>query len=190
MRFVSKSSGYSICFKRDRTNYFGDGNSQTVQELWNCQFSPVGIRSSEIAQARQQLQNFGMPVEQDGITAVDPTYRYGIFDTVLFQEQHEEEGFDDEQRLKMEAFLVKMQDEYYRVVDVIVLPAPWPNYDSFRGVKGTPTAMRIAERVQEDGYDVMSVIAYEREYANRPEVITELEALLRSPIEDEILIEA
>lgn len=189
MRFVSKSSGYSICYKRDKTMHFATGESQEIQALWNCQFSPVGIRSHEIAQARRQLQNYGMPVEEDRVTPVDPAYRYGIFDTREFQEQHAEEGFDDNERLLLEAFLIKKQDEYYRLVEEIKVPIPWPNYDSFRGVKGTPTALRIAERVLEDGYDVAGVIAYERENANRPDVITELEALMVAP-EVEILIEA
>lgn len=190
VRFVSKSSGYSICYKRDRIQHFASGESQVLQELWNCQFSPVGIRASEIKQAREQLHNYGMPKEQDQVTAVDPAYRYGCFDTHEFQEQHAEEGFDDAERLKMEEFLIKHQDEYYRLVEEIRVPAPWPNYNEFRGVKGTPTAVRIAERVREDGYDVLAVIAYERENANRPDVLAELEALLAPSVDDELLVSA
>lgn len=190
-RYVSKSSGYSICYKRDRTDHFASGESQLRQALWNCQFSPVGIRAHEIEQAKRELQNYGLPVEQDHVTKVDPTYRYSVFDTGEFQKEHAEEGFDDAERLLLEAFLDSHQDEYYRLVEVIRVPAPWPNYDEFRGVKGTPTAVRIAERVREDGYDIFQVIAYERENANRPDVIAELEALTQSPIvDDELLVSA
>lgn len=191
MRFVSKSSGYSICYKRDKTQHFATGESQVLQELWNCQFSPIGIRSHEIKQAREQLHNYGMPKEQDQVTPVDPAYRYGVFDTRDFQKEHADEGFDEAERLKLEEFLIEHQDEYYRLVVEIRVPIPWPNYDTFRGVKGTPTALRIAERVKEDGYDIFQVIAYEKENVNRLDVITELEALLQSnEIEDELLVSA
>ena len=59
-------------------------------------------------------------------------------------------------------------------------------------MRGLPTAEAIAKRVQEDGYEVAEVHAYERQNQNRQEVLDALEALLlEEPAgEQEELIEA
>lgn len=198
MRFVSKSSGYSITFKKDVVQTFGPGEYQTQRPLWDCQFKAVGIKSHEIEQAKTWAVNRGMPVEQDGVSAVDPGYRFGVFDTTEFQAEHAgdifprtPEGFTDKDRKELEAFLIAHQDEYYRQVEELVLSPPWPAYDDFKGVRGQPTGLRIAERVQEDGYDVASVLAYERANRNRQDVIDALEALVApAPVDDSLLVSA
>lgn len=198
MRFVAKSAGYSITYKHDIVANFATGESQILQPLWNCQFKTVGIKAAEIAQAKLWAVNHGMPVEEDSVTPVDPGYRFGVFDTEEFQAEHAADifercpnGFDDGERRKLEEFLLAHQDEYYRVVEVVKLAAPWPNYDTFKGVRGEPTGPRIAARVLEDGYDIDAVLAYEKENRNRQDVLDALEALRAEPaVDDSLLVSA
>lgn len=198
LRFVSKSPGYTITFKRDIIRTFGQGETQVLQPLWNCQFSPVGIKAEEIEQAKKWAINHGMALEQDQVTTVDSAYRFSVFDTEEFQALHADDvfertpdGFTDALRLELEQFLIDHQDEYYRQVEVIVIPPPWPNYDATKGVRGLPTAQRIAEKVAEDGYDIDAVLAYERANRNRQEVLDAVAGLRDEPVvEDELLVTA
>lgn len=192
MRFIAKYRAYSICWKRDITEHFATGESRLIQPLWNCQFTPFrSMFQWEVEAANSQFLNHGLMLELDGHTTIDALDRYSVFDTVEAQRAW---SLTDVQRGELEEFLqanYQFGTAFIRV-DAPVLAPPWPTYDSFRGVKGTPTAQRIAEKVLEDGYDVGAVLAYERQGANRTEVLDALEAL-QAPVveaENETLVSA
>jgi hypothetical protein len=189
MRFVSKIRKYQICFQRDIIEHFATGESRVIQPLLNCEFDLFGsMRPYEIAAAREAFINRGLPLEADGITTIDPLYRFSVFDTEEFQKHHR---LTDEKRVELEQFLLNnfAYGTYYIMVEEPRVPAPWPTYDTVRGVKGSPTALRIAEKVREDGFPVEDVIAYERQNQNRQDVIDALEALkVEEAVEDESVV--
>lgn len=188
MRFVSKYRKYQINFQRDIVEHFATGESHEIQPLLNCEFDLYGsLLPHEVAAARERFINFGLPTEVDGVTTIDPLYRFSIFDTELFQKS---KGFDDAKRLKLEEFLLARPEcgVDYIMVEEPKLAPPWPTYDDFRGVRGLPTPQSIARKVEEDGYDPDLVIAYERQNANREDVIEALETLGVAPVEDESVV--
>lgn len=183
MRFVSKYSDYSICYQRDITEHFATGESREIQPLLNCQFkSNFNLEPWELEAATASFVNRGTNVERDFVTPTSLAARYSIFDTVQFQYDHD---MTDEKREDMELFLLNEKPRQpahafgtdYIMVEAPKVPAPWPTYDDFKGVKGMPTADRIAARVVEDGYDVQQVLLYERLNQNRANVIEALETI-------------
>jgi len=180
VRFISKYAGYSICYQLDKTNYFGDGNSQLVQPLLDCKFLVVGMHPWEMETAQRHFVHQGLGVYEDRVTQEDPAGRYSVFDSVSFAQAHR---LDDAEREKIEQFLL---GRFEHGIDFIMVakpatPAPWPNYDAFQD------AAQIAQRVREDGYDLDQVIAYESENAARQQVLDALEALRSTEEADEDL---
>jgi len=192
VRFVAKYKKYNVIFQREIVEHYATGEQRTLQPYIDCQFDLYGsMLPHEIEAAREQFINYGLPVEVDGVTTIDPLYRFSVFDSVECQRL---QGFDDAKRVELEQFLLNRPEcgVDYILVEAPRLAPPWPTYDSFRGVRGLPTAEAIAKRVQEDGYEVAEVHAYERQNQNRQEVLDALEALLlEEPAgEQEELIEA
>lgn len=195
MRFVSKSAGYSICFRAPTEAGIDPwGVYQPAKPEWSCQFAADRYTAEEVDFARRSFIHRGTPLEEDGVTPADiytPSShrRFSTFDTEAFQAQHAHEGFGDDEREAMETFLLAQPDHgpwYLRVPEPKPLPAPWPNYDVFAG-----TAAELVARVREDGYDVATVVAYERANAARQDVIDALEAFAVSQVDvDEMLISA
>jgi hypothetical protein len=189
VRFISKSAKYQTCFKRDVVEHFATGESRTLQPLWNIEFQPDGWLAHELAEAKARFINRGLPTELDEVTTVDPTYRFGSFDTAAFQREHASEGFDDARRVEMEEWLLQHPDYGHMFFEVAAptLDPPWPTYDKFRGNQGMALPARIAEKVREDGYDVGEVLAYERANANREDVVAALEELAAGEPAEELV---
>lgn len=188
MRLVSKYGRYQINFQIDKIEHYATGESREIQPMLNCEFDLFGsMKPHEIAAARERFINYGLPTEVDGVTTIDPLYRFSVFDTLLFQQA---KGISDEKREQLEAFLLGRPEcgIDYILVEEPQLVAPWPTYGTFRGVRGLPTAQAIAKKVEEDGYDAVEVIAYERQNANRADVIEALEAIGAKPVEDESVV--
>lgn len=190
MRFIAKYKRYQVIFQREIIEHFATGQEHEIQPALICEFDLYGsMRPHEITAARETFINYGLPTEVDMVTQIDPLTRFSVFDTELFQQQ---KRITDEKRIEMEQFLLSLP-EYgtdFILVEEPKLAPPWPNYDSFRGVRGAPTPIAIARKVEEDGFDALEVVAYERQNANRQEVIDALEAIGATPVTDETLIEA
>src|SRR5262249_38545665 len=119
----------------------------------------------------------GMPVEEDLLTPVDPTYRLSGFDTTI-------QGWGDEEREELEQRLADASvSGDYIIIETPKRPAPWPGYDKLK------SAAKIADLTQATGSDVEGVLAYERENLNRPEVIEAVQALVPEE-EDEVVVQA
>lgn len=177
MRFIAKYKRYVIVFQREIVEHFATGESHEIKPYLGCEFDLFGsMRPHEVEAARKQFSNYGLPTEVDGMTLIDPLYRFSVFDTELYAK---EKNLDAAKQRELEEFLLgrhELGSDYILVEDPVLAP-PWPTYDDFRGVRGLPTAAAIAKKVAEDGYPVDDVIAYERQNANRSDVITELEAV-------------
>lgn len=196
-RYVAKYKRYSICYQRDIVEHYATGESRVLKPLLNCEFDLYGsMLPHEMEAARGRFINTGTMLEMDTVTTVDVAYRFSVFDSVAFAR---EKGLDDAELAKLDLWLQNKDPQRanhaeghdYIYVEAPVLAPPWPAYDTFRGVRGAPTGPRIAERVQEDGYDPAVVLEYERANANRQEVIDALEALLApAPVDDEELVSA
>ena len=167
MRFISKYDNYSICYQRDVINYFGDGNSQEVKPLLNCQFRVAGLNPWEMEAARAQFINRGLGTYEDHVTPEDPAGRFSVFDTVSFQGEH---SLDDGTREKIENWLLNERWEcgtHYIHVEAPKLTAPWPNYDDLPAENIAALAINIG--------CLPEALAYEKANLNRPEVIAEIE---------------
>ncbi len=115
----------------------------------------------------------------------DPMWRLSTYDTDAAAAQHR---WSAEEKEKFEAVLREHAGADYIVIDKPRRPAPWPTYDKQTAVVGKRTlelvVAKVTETVLDLGLDPVGVARYERDNANRPEVIAALEAL-NSKGEDE-----
>jgi hypothetical protein len=190
LRFIAKYGRYQINFQTELVEHYATGESRELRPLLHCEFDRhSSMKQHEVKVARETFVNQGLPTEVDGMTSIDPLLRFSVFDTEVFQVQH---NLDDTRREELEQFLLNAPDygiDFIMVEDPKLAP-PWPTYDDFRGVRGLPTPQAIAKKVEEDGYLVDDVIAYERQNANRLDVIDALESIGAPPTPDETLVEA
>ena len=113
---------------------------------------------------------------QDGVgrimgvsNAARPDFNFSLYDTEWLT--------DPEDRKDAEKALLENADnnDWYVKVDAFEVAPPWPNYAKIRAKKGMTVAESIAAKCEEDGYNVESVLAYERAHANRAAVIDALQ---------------
>lgn len=107
-------------------------------------------------------------------------------------EEQTRNGWTDEER---EAIESKLQiTDGVQLVEKPRVAAPWPAYDKLvAGSRPAPSRKEVVEKIvsiiDDQGYDIQAVLAYELENKNRSEVIAALKALLPdgeySEIEDE-----
>lgn len=196
MRFVSKYKRYMINFQVEIVEHYATGQSREVQPLLNCEFDRWGsLHPWEVQAALSHWQvnregGFqGLTVDEDEMTLERPEGRLSVFDTDQFAKS---KGLSDERKRELEEFLLSRPEhgqDYIRIEAPALVP-PWPNYDRVKGGPKGSTAVLIARKVQEDGYNIDSVLAYERQGKNRQDVIDAVEALRVPEPEDEPLIAA
>ena len=176
MRFISKYDNYSICYQTEVINHFGDGNSQEVRPLLNCQFRVQGMNPWETDAAKERFTNRGLGVYEDHVTPEDPSNRWSVFDTEQFQA---EKNLDDKTRVAIEEFLLGRWElgNHFIHVEKPKLPLPWPSYHDARpeGVAGIAATIGCLPEALE----------YERANENRPQVIAEIEELMEPDLADE-----
>ena len=178
MRFVSKYAKYMVQVRPQIVEAYATGQSKVIQPQLIAAFDVAFVGSDERALARAHFSFNGFAQEQDLVTIVEPDARISAFDS---RKAQAENGWTDEERQMVEAVLIdnaRKLPEDLIVIEEVRAQAPWPTYDSF---KGSPTA--LCKKIEEDGYDFLSVLNYERENQNRPEVISKLE--LACDLEDD-----
>lgn len=175
MRFISKYRAYSLVVQRTKSPEWAFAHGVKAQPGIVADFQQAGRGLSpwEIDEAARVFDFTGVSAGED------PINRLSFFDTELHGDAY---GWDKATREKAEKRLMSGESfgTDYIVVERPKLVAPWPSYDNLT-VHGRRTEQIVAEKVaeiaREGGYDVASVVAYERENANRPKVIEALEAL-------------
>jgi hypothetical protein len=170
MRFISKYAKYMVQVRPQIVEAYATGQSKVIQPQLIAAFDVALVTGEERALARQHFSFNGFAQEQDLVTVVEPDARISAFDSRLAQAEH---GWSDEEREAVEALLTKnaeyLPEDLIRIERERLSP-PWPSYDQFSG-----TRQQLAQKIEEDGYDVVDVLAYERENQNRPEIVAALE---------------
>lgn len=179
MRFGCPHAGYTITLRVpvEEPDPYHPGRHLITREGIQAQFRSGDFTLREKKQIEDRFYFNGLGTyEGDNMTPLDVGFRIGTFDTDM-------QGYDEKTKAFVEE---KMQESMYFgndyiLLELVRLPAPWPGYDKLRSPK------KIVELVDETGSDVEDVIAYERENANRGDVIDALEALL-VPAEDDATV--
>lgn len=163
-RYVAKYQKYAIQARPQKEIVTIDGHAMVAQEQVVLEFQQGAVQAHEIDAAQAHFRHLGVP------EGLDPIYRLSAFDT---QWAAKDFHWNDETREFVEGFL---DSSVSNGVDFIKVeapraPAPWPNYDRVKDIK------KLLAKVEEDGYEIDAVVAYERENQNRAEVIELLETL-------------
>lgn len=171
MRFISPHRGYAINIRNPVQVPDKYGQMNEVEKGLVASFD---ISSSpkdwEIDQAEKSLDFRGMPVEEHTEEAIPVYLRLSVFDSEQAQIHN---GWTDEERRVVEEKMLRLQHPQEFILSAKpAVPAPWPAYDTIT------IPVKIKKTVAELGYDPQTVIEYERDNANRPEVLAALEELL------------
>jgi len=177
--FVSKYREYSLVVRRTvAIPHHLTGERVYQQRGITADFKWAGRGLPEWAK-QQALEHFkftGLGHNED------PMQRLSFYDTDAEAVVH---GWDAETKSEVEELMQKKQNDAYFEAQRPRLTPPWPNYDKVKNVKA------LASMVADLGIDVSYAIEYERENANREEVIAAFEALTAEPeVEEEVEVTA
>jgi hypothetical protein len=181
-RFVAYGTRYSHGVQTEIVEHFASGN-KILQRTLEAQFDPQGITEHEVEQGSKVLQIHGLPEDRIEGSEVSPRSRLAVFDSKIAQK--EQRWTEAEHDLVVET--LRKSDRYgmdFIEVEPVKRPAPWNGYDKLE------SAEKIAELTLDTESDPAEVLKYERENADREEVIAELEALIGDTAEEPITIEA
>jgi len=185
MRFISKSRNYSVTLDHGVVEYIAEprGHSFPVQKVpvLSANFevavhSPLGLEPWEVEAAFARWPNeldarmSGDP-EEEGSRRTPIEHVLGVFDSL-----DPRRAWSSDTIASVEEGMLANPSCGVDFIPVLspTIEAPWPNYSKITG-KNAPRM--IAEKVLESGYDPRSVIAYEKRYGNRADVLAELEKL-------------
>lgn len=170
MRFISPHRGYSMNIRNPAIIYDKFNQEQVVEPglVANFDIGPAP-ENWELDLAEEKLAFKGMPSDPGG-APLPVKRRVSIFDTEQAQEEY---GWSDDDRRLVEEKLLKWQnaDEFVQSVKPPAL-IPWPAYDS------VTSAAKIKKLVEDVGIDPQNVVEYERENANRADVLSAMDELV------------
>lgn len=108
-----------------------------------------------------------------------PDYSFSLFDSEWIA--------DPDDRAIAEQALADNADNgvWYVKVEKEQVPAPWPGYDKMRGTKAKPVETSILEMIDNGGFDINLVLAYEKSHKNRPSVVASLETRIQEELDAE-----
>lgn len=177
--FVSKYREYELVLWPTRAvpnQFTGERVVHQKGEVAKFLWAGRGLEPWALDQAVEQFQFTGLGHNED------PLKRLSFYDT---DAQAALQGWDDEYHEKVIDTLRKKQNDAYMEAVRPKIAPPWPNYDKVQNAKA------VANMVSELGVEIGHALMYERENANRPEVIEALEALTAEPeVEAEVEVTA
>jgi hypothetical protein len=172
MRAISQYGEYGIQIQPQRQKGMGDGSIQITQEPIYAKFKPMAdaaIYEVEIERAHKTFAFRGRYQHIDEATPADIAYRLSVLDT-------EQQGWDEETRLLVEARLVELEplnDDFFIATEK-PLDAPFPKWDT-----SELPAFQLVANLVEMGFDLSQALSYERVFGPaRAEVIEALEAVI------------
>lgn len=170
MRFISPHRGYSACIRPPVQIFDKYGQPQVAERELTAEFDLYKYtREWEVELAERELVFKGMPVEEHTGEPLPVVSRVSVFDS---EEAQERLGWTDEERQAVETKLIKWQrPEDHLLAVKPPAPLPWPKYTEQR------QPLRIRKMVEEFGLSPATVLEYEKENENRPEVIKALTEL-------------
>jgi hypothetical protein len=153
MRFVSQYKMFGMQVRPIREMVLATGQIQVQVEPIYIRFWQGDISQAEVDAANAHWPKYaGRTVERDMMTPTNILSRLSVFDTDA------DHGWDDSvKEMVEETLLAKAGGQDFIHVPRATVPAPWPTYDKFKG--GLPALLK---RIQEDGYTLESVLAYEQ----------------------------
>jgi len=168
-RFVSRFGKYRHGARRGRYMVLADGQRQELQAELYAIFQPGRniLTEQEIQFGIKSMVHKGLPFDRDNEEIFSPRSRISGFDSLQAQDQYD---WSDEEREIVETALRKSPHFGADHLELIPAPvaAPWQTYD----VDGVETIILVAKATGM----VDESLAYERENANRLEVIEALTA--------------
>jgi hypothetical protein len=190
MIFVSNYGRYRIVALHegfDRLAGVGLGGGYTAEFRPDVMNVHMNMLRSLAAEGRLKFN--GMARDASTNQDLDPAERCSSFDTATIP--------DAEMRKRVEDAMLANSDfgVAYWLYEESVSSAPWPAYDKLVP-QGRRTIEIVAEKVavmtQDMGLDPEGVAAYERDHANRPEVLAALEALTqqKQPAVEDLVVTA
>ncbi|GIV03974.1 MAG: hypothetical protein KatS3mg015_2804 [Fimbriimonadales bacterium] len=176
-RFISRYGAFSVGVQSQITENFATGKQRVIQKRIDANFHNRLVTDEDFAVALGAFQFPGLPEDFDTNSHVSPRYRVSVWDSEWAREN---EGWTDEE---IDLIIETLRRDPGLGTDFIELTprpteAPWPTYDE----SDLETIIAV---VQATGIDPERVIAYERENANRKEV---LDALLGVEADDDLVV--
>jgi hypothetical protein len=173
MRVLARYGRYSQQVRPQMSEAYANGVVKVTQTPLIAEFREGLMTPEERALCKQSWSFNGFYQEQDEVTPVEPDYRLGLFDSL--KAQAESGWTDDERRLVEEALMRTAEREPNSIIvvhEAKLLP-PWPTYDGFIG-----SVNDLCSKIIEDGFTLESVLAYEEENQDRPEIVAALKQLI------------
>lgn len=169
-RFIARYGKYSHGIRSEVAEQFAQGTRVIVRGL-EAKFDTRGVTEYEKELALKNLSFHGQLEDRIEGGKVSPVSRISVFDSRATQEHLE--WTDEEHDLVVEKLRKSPMNgvEFFEAEEPR-RPAPWNGYDELEDVD------RILTAVEVTGVDPAGVIAYERENADREEVIEALEDLV------------
>jgi hypothetical protein len=183
MRFISQHRGYELALRGPGIgSYTLEGQPiYNNDKVLNANFRQGGASPWEIEEALKHWDGVWSGLAE----GVDPRSRLSVFDTEWAQLEY---GWTDADREFAEDRLLNLPGRLgneYIVIEEHKAPIPWPTYKTFNSPE------RIVAFMREAGYEPESVLRYERENANREEVLTAVEdAGNEDVVEHEVVVKA
>ncbi len=190
MRCISQYRNFNgPTLQNHREMVLATGDKQVVQQG----FSAGPFVHGDVTEWEHEIALKHWKGQLRGLTEnEDARWRLSSFDT---EDAAKRFGWTSDEKAKFEQVLRDHAGTDYIIVDKPRLAAPWPTYDKQTSVVGKRTielvVAKVTETVLDLGLDPEDVIRYERDNANRAEVISALESLKpRGEDEPEPLIAA
>ena len=181
-RFVSPHRNYKHGVRKETPTHLGpDGRMVPGVRALQAEFSPDLRQDADITLAKSTFTFRGMPIHENG-QPVNPTYRISVFDSEVTALK---EGWTEEEEALVVEELRNNGPIGQMYVEVVPVPAekPWNGYDEL------DDADRILDLATAIHADLELVLQYERENANRGDVIAALQGAL-AEADEQIIVSA
>jgi hypothetical protein len=196
MLFASRYAELAVTVQSDATEWVrpsgpnGALQPREIQPMIQVEFKqnvgvPLAARLGALAYfgGKGALAHMIFPNREDGILGsqayegFEPERAFGFYETERAPAEH---------RPLIEAKLLSLaKGNDVWLYEPERIKAPWPSYDQITtkaGFSRQNRADKIAQKVREDGYNPVEVIAYERENVNDELTVRALEALMAEDI--------
>lgn len=178
-RFVSRYGNYSVGVQSKVEEHYGTGEGRVLKRRIDAQFQNHLVSEEDFAVALASFVFNGLPHDEETNQNISPRYRVSVWDSEWAKAN---EGFSDEE---IDLIIEKLRTDPmlgpdHLEVDV-ASKAPFQNYDNL----SVPEVLKVIELT---GTPVESVIAYERENANRSDLLKRLEGVEAS--DDAVVVSA
>lgn len=147
--------------------------SRVIQKGLEAQFEPGGLTEEDVEIALSQLHLHGLPQDRETGAEVSGRSRLSLFDSEKYAKQHK---LTDEEHDLIVTTLRESDRFGLDYIEITPQPAalPWNGYDNI------DDAEKIVDLAVATETSIETVLAYERENKNRPQVIKALEQELEA----------